>query len=134
MDNKPDTRRKVQSRMASIYDPIIGFLSPCFLNGRMIIILILILACLNIRANHFEMIYDMLTGAFINGLRRFIARRGTMKIIRCDRGTNFVGASRKLRQNFATTDMKKIGEEMLYRGIDWIYKPPQASHHGSSWE
>ena len=31
------------------------------------------------------------TESFINGLRRFVARRGNPKVIFCDNGTNFVG-------------------------------------------
>lgn len=45
-----------------------------------------------------------------------------------------MGASRELKEAFATIDMKKVGEEMLHRSVDWIYNVPLASHFGGVWE
>ena len=47
--------------------------------------------CLASRAIHLEVASSLETDSFINALRRFILRRGTL---RCDQGTNFVGAKR----------------------------------------
>lgn len=55
----------------------------------------LLLTCMCSRAIHIEMLDDLTTDAFINTLRSFIAIRGTVCQIRCDQGTNFVGARRK---------------------------------------
>lgn len=52
----------------------------------------LILTCMCSRANHIEMLDDLTTDAFINALRGFIAIRGNVRQLRCDQGTNFVGA------------------------------------------
>ena len=52
----------------------------------------LIMTCLAMRAVHIEVLDDMSTDSLINGLRCFIALRGNVRMIRCDQGTNFVGA------------------------------------------
>ncbi|CAC5390540.1 unnamed protein product [Mytilus coruscus] len=44
------------------------------------------------RAIHIEVIEEMSSASFINAYRRFIAIRGSVKLLRSDRGTNFVGA------------------------------------------
>ena len=38
------------------------------------------------------------TDSFINALRRFTARRGQVRELRSDNGTDFVGAERELRK------------------------------------
>ena len=77
--------------------------------------------------------------SFMNALRRFIARRGPVREIRSDQGTNIVGAQ---------TELKKALEEMDHDDIqrrlskdfnsDWVIKwkrnPPAASHMGGVWE
>ena len=45
--------------------------------------------CLASRAVHLEVADSLETDSFINALRRFICRRGSVREIRCDRGTNF---------------------------------------------
>lgn len=49
---------------------------------------------LNVHAIH--MVDSLTTDSCINALRRFIARKGQVKEIRSDNGTNFVGAERHL--------------------------------------
>lgn len=50
-----------------------------------------IFTCLALRAVHIEVAASLETDSFINALRRFIARRGQVKEICSDNGTNFVG-------------------------------------------
>ncbi|KAK3752530.1 hypothetical protein QZH41_005142 [Actinostola sp. cb2023] len=54
--------------------------------------------CLASRAVHIEIANSLETDSFIQALRRFIARRGPVRTIRSDNGTNFVGAQAELRQ------------------------------------
>lgn len=44
------------------------------------------------RAVHIEILEDMTTDAFTNALQCFVAILGTVRHIRSDQGTNFVGA------------------------------------------
>lgn len=55
----------------------------------------LLLTCMCSRAVHIEMLNDLTTDAFINALRSFIAIRGTVRQLRSDQGTHFVGARRE---------------------------------------
>ena len=53
---------------------------------------------MTVRAIHLELPNDLSTEAFIMALRRFQSRRGHVKIIRSDNGTNFIGAVAELRE------------------------------------
>ena len=93
-----------------------------------------IFTCLVIRAVHLEVTEDLSTSAFINCLRRFIARRGSLKVISCDRGTNFVGAEKELNMAIENWNQSEIHQCLLKKGIDWKFNPPHSSHFGGSWE
>ena len=86
-----------------------------------------LLTCLAIRAIHLEVAF---TSTPINALRRFVARRGQVKIIRSDNGTNLVGAERKLQSPIQTWKQSNIGQAMLQKTIDCNFNPPAASHSG----
>lgn len=74
------------------------------------------------------------TDSFIQALRRFTSRRGTIRELRSDRGTNFVGAERELKKAVEEMDDNKITAELLKEGIDWIQNPAAASNFGGVWE
>lgn len=86
------------------------------------------------RAVHLEMASSLDTDSCIHALRRFICRRGQVKRIWSDNGTNLVGAYIKLKKAFTNLNSSKIQSAMLQRGIDWSFNPPGASHHGGVWE
>ena len=92
--------------------------------------------CLASRAIHLEVADSLETDAFINALRRFIAIRGPIRLLRSDRGTNFVGA--KNEQNAAIDAMRddKLRQFLLRNGADIEFKMnvPSASHMGGVWE
>ena len=56
-----------------------------------------VFTCLSIRAIHLELACSLDTDSCINAIRRFVARRGPVKVIKSDKGTNLVGAERELR-------------------------------------
>ena len=93
-----------------------------------------IFTCLALRAVHLEISHSLDTDSFILALRRFIARRGQVKEIRSDNGSNFVGGERELRTMIENWNQVKIHQCLLQRGIKWIFNPPSASHHGGAWE
>ena len=93
-----------------------------------------IFTCLSSRAIHLEMAYSLDTDACINALRRFIARRGNVKIMRSDNGSNFVGADKQLREEIRRWNQHAIEESMLQHEIQWIFNPPLAPHFGGVWE
>ena len=77
----------------------------------------------------------METDSFIQALRRFIARRGNIRILRWDSGSNFVGAQRELAKAFQEMDHQKIQHFLENLGsayITWHRNRPAASHMGGS--
>ena len=90
--------------------------------------------CLVSRAVHLEMSASLDTDAFINVLRRFIARRGQVQMIRSDNGTNLVGAERELREAIRQWNESQIESFLLQKNITWRFNAPGASHHGGTWE
>ena len=52
--------------------------------------------CLSRRVIQIEVVYSLSTDSFIMSLRRFVGRRGNVRMIRSDNGLNHVGASTEL--------------------------------------
>ena len=96
--------------------------------------MVVFFSCLTVRAIHIEVAKDLSTDAFINAMRRFIARRGNPLCIYRDNGTNFVGAERVLKKSLEAWNQNQIYDHLLQRGIEWHFNPPFASHMGGSWE
>ena len=88
--------------------------------------------CLASRAVHLESTNTMDADSFINSLRRFISRRGPVKEIRCDNGSNIVGAERELREAIKELDHDQITLKCLFLQIKWVFNPPAASHMGGN--
>ena len=98
---------------------------------------IALFTCMASRAVHLEVSNSLETDSFINALRPFICRRGPVRQLRSDQGTNFIGAKRKLREALQAMDQCKISSEMLKEDCDWVtfkMNPPSASHAGGVWE
>jgi len=97
----------------------------------------IIFTCLTSRAVHIEVVFDMGTDSCIQALRRLIARRGNIKLIRCDNGTNFVGCEKELQKAFLEMNDAKISFFLANLGTQWLTwkkNPPAASHMGGIWE
>lgn len=97
----------------------------------------IIFTCLSSRAVHFESVSSMDTDSFILCLRRFIGRRGCIRSIRCDNGTNFVGARNELKRALEEMDVDKVTNFLLNEGADfitWKHNPPYSSNFGGAWE
>ena len=93
--------------------------------------------CLASRAVHIEVVASMETDSFIMALRRVIARRGNIRTIRSDNGSNFIGAEKELSKAFNEMDHTKISNFLQGNGTDWlvwIKNTPTASHMGGVWE
>lgn len=93
-----------------------------------------IFTCFTSRAIHIEVLHNLETDTFINGLRRFISRRGVPSSMWSDNGTNFVGANRELLKSMKDLDQKSIEAYCAKADINWCFNPPAASHMGGVWE
>jgi len=78
--------------------------------------------------------FSLDTDSFIHALERFIARRGELKEIWSDNGTNFVGAPQELKRAIQEWNQDQIHAHLLKKEIDWKFNPPAASHMGGVWE
>ncbi|KAF7641096.1 hypothetical protein LDENG_00294180, partial [Lucifuga dentata] len=94
----------------------------------------LLFTCLCCRAIHIEMLDNMSTDAFINGLRCFIAIRGAVRQIKCDQGTNFVGAKNELREALKQVDNDRLTAFLAEKQCDFSFNAPHSSHAGGVWE
>ena len=90
--------------------------------------------CLVSRAVHIEVASTLESSSFIQALRRFIARRGPVREMRSDNGSNFVGAHNELLQAIQEMDHEEIRAKLQRENIDWTFNPPAASHMGGVWE
>lgn len=90
--------------------------------------------CMSSRAIHLEVAYTLDTDSCIHALRRFICRRGQVKHIRSDNGTNLVGAQAELKRALMSLNQRRIQDALLTEQIEWSFNPPAASHHGGVWE
>lgn len=97
---------------------------------------IVVFVCLSSKAVHLEVASDYTAEAFLAAFRRFVSRRGLCCKVFSDCGTNFVGASRELREMFraSTSDGRRIAQAAASDGVRWRFNPPAAPHFGGLWE
>jgi len=93
-----------------------------------------IFTCLSSRAIHIEMAYSLSTDSFINEFRRFVARRGNVRRVRSDNGTNLTSGCAEINHSIRQWNLQTIENWMLQREIDWAFQPPSASHFGGTFE
>ena len=94
--------------------------------------------CLSSRAEHIEAANPLEADSFLNALRRFIARRGPVREIRSDQGTNITGAEKELQRALSEMDnnaiQRSLCTEFKADWVQWKQNPPSASHMGGVWE
>ncbi|KAJ8345841.1 hypothetical protein SKAU_G00300340 [Synaphobranchus kaupii] len=94
----------------------------------------LLFTCFSSHAIHIEMLDDMTTDAFINGLRCFIAIRGAVRQIKSDQGSNFIGAKNELKETLKEVDAERLVSFLSEKQCDFCMNAPHSSHVGSVWE
>ena len=80
----------------------------------------LIFTCLASRAVHLETLNSMEADSFINALRRFVNRRGKVRKLRSDQGTNFVGARNELSAALKELNKDRVKDFLLTKDCDCI--------------
>lgn len=76
----------------------------------------------------------MSTDALINGLRCFIAIRGTVHQIKSDQGSNFVGAKNEPKEALKQVNADRLAAFLANKQCDFVMNAPYASHVGGVWE
>ncbi|XP_058816771.1 uncharacterized protein LOC131680064 [Topomyia yanbarensis] len=90
------------------------------------------------KAVHIELAVDLSTQAFINVLKRFVARRGVPTQIHSDNATNFIGANSALHELyvlFNQRDMKQaLSDYCLPQELKWHFILVRSPELGGVWE
>ncbi|GFT41585.1 integrase catalytic domain-containing protein [Trichonephila clavipes] len=83
-----------------------------------------------------EIVSDMTTDAFLDILKRFVARHGKCATISSDNAKNFVGANRELKRlhNLLKFPEEKLSSYLSSEGSCWNLMPPRAPNFGGLWE
>lgn len=94
--------------------------------------------CMATKALHLELASDLTTTTFLAALRRFISRRGQVKNLYMDSGSNFIGLSNTMGELYAflsSNEFKDVyAAELLEHRIVFHFNPPAAPHFGGLWE
>ncbi|XP_068202879.1 uncharacterized protein [Palaemon carinicauda] len=93
-----------------------------------------IFTCLNMRALHLEVASNLTSDTFISAFKRFLARCGQVKTVRCDCGSNIVGSRRVLDSSYEFLAGNKVRNELLRCGVEFIFNPLGTSHFGGACE
>uniref|UniRef100_A0A8D8QLF9 Uncharacterized protein n=1 Tax=Cacopsylla melanoneura TaxID=428564 RepID=A0A8D8QLF9_9HEMI len=106
--------------------------------SRPVKVYICLFICLAVKAIHLEVVSELSTAAFLNAFKRFLSRRGPVKSMLSDNGTNFVGARNKLNEIYTLLQSSEykdcFGKEMLEHRIEWRFNPPGSPHFGGIFE
>lgn len=130
IESPPTVLPENRVREAAVFEITgINFAGPLFLKGNNKA-WICLFTCAVYRAIHLELVTSLSTDAFLEALRRFIARRGRPTTIYTDNGTNFIGAYRSLQE----INWRKIEEYCSVEKMQWIFNPPSAAWWGGWWE
>ncbi|XP_055632506.1 uncharacterized protein LOC129772981 [Toxorhynchites rutilus septentrionalis] len=90
--------------------------------------------CLTTRAIHLEVACSLTTDSCILSIRNIMARRGTPSAIYSDRGTNFQGARKDLKEAMKKLDQDKLTAEFTTPRTQWRFITPASPHMGGAWE
>ena len=93
-----------------------------------------VFTCMNSRAVHIEIAESLDTSSCVDAVRRFVARRGNVREIYSDNGTNLVSTNKELKQSLQELNQEHITYYMHQHEIQWHFNPPSASHQGGVWE
>ena len=93
--------------------------------------------CMSSRAIHLEVAHTLNTDSFINAYRRFVGRRGPIRQLRSDQGTNFIGARNELKCALHELNYDNIRNDLTKDNCDFVnfkMNVPDATHMGGIWE
>lgn len=92
--------------------------------------------CFSTKAVHLEVVIDLSSAAFIAAYRRFISRRGLVKNLYSDCGTNFIGSEKTVTRSMSIVEKQwneSIAGELAAFQTTWHYNPPGSPHFGGLW-
>ena len=95
---------------------------------------VVIFCCLKSRAVHFETVFDLSAPTFIMALQRVSSRRGGIRVLYSDNGTNLRGANVELNRAMEEWNDSGIADDFRSLGVSWTFNVPLASHRAGVFE
>ncbi|KRZ04078.1 hypothetical protein T11_4559 [Trichinella zimbabwensis] len=93
-----------------------------------------IFTCMTTRAVHLELLREQTTDSFLQGLRRFISRRGRPRVIQSDNFRSFKLADTFIQCLFRDNNWEKLQRKFNEERIRWKFITPRAPWCGGYWE
>ena len=90
--------------------------------------------CLVTRACHIECDNSLDMPSFICALSRFISRRGPVKKLYSDNGSNLIGSCPELIEILENLNQDEIKDFAIANDFDWHFHAPKASSHAGHYE
>ncbi|KRX59205.1 hypothetical protein T09_10991 [Trichinella sp. T9] len=119
----------------------VDFAGPLFVlpegqgrNARVNKAYVCIFTCMTTRAVHLELLREQTTDNFLQGLRRFISRRGRPRVIQSENFRSFKLADKFIRCLFRDSDWEKLQRKLNEERIRWKFITPRAPWCGGYWE
>lgn len=101
--------------------------------NKVVKIWIAVFVCLVTKAVHLEIVSSLTAEEFLAALTRLTSRRGQVKEIWSDNGTNFQGANRQIKQAWKSIVDKCIDITSIQE-IKWKFIPVSSPTFGGLWE
>ncbi|XP_003369067.1 conserved hypothetical protein [Trichinella spiralis] len=86
------------------------------------------------RAVHLKLLREQTTDSFLQGLQRFISRRGRPRVIQSDNFWFFKLADTFIQSLFRDSDWEKLQRKLNEERIRWKFITPRARWCGGYWE
>ncbi|XP_003370609.1 putative integrase core domain protein [Trichinella spiralis] len=93
-----------------------------------------IFTCMTTRAVHLELLREQTTDSFLQGLRRFISRRGRPRVIQSDNFRSFKLADAFIQCLLRDNNWEKLQRKINEERIRWKFITPRAPWCGGYWE
>ncbi|KRY40069.1 hypothetical protein T01_3028 [Trichinella spiralis] len=93
-----------------------------------------IFTCMTTRAVRLELLREQTTDSFLQGLRRFISRRGRPRVIQSDNFRSFKLADIFIQCLFRNSDGEKLQRKLNEERIRWKFITPRVPWCGGYWE
>lgn len=102
-------------------------------NNKVIKIWVAVFVCLVTKATHLEIVSSLTTVDFLAALARMTSRRGPVKEIWSDNGTNFQGANRMIKEAWNLV-VEECIDKLSIQNVKWKFIPRHSPTFGGLWE
>ena len=90
--------------------------------------------CMATKAVHLELTDSLDTEAALMAVSRFQSRRGNVREMWSDNGTNLRAADKELKRTLEALDQQQIRSKLAVDHIKWNFSPPADPEAGGAWE